>query len=53
MEKVVFDLTINEAMEEVFDGRAVQGENFLWNCYLTARDGVVIINEFHEDKYPA
>ena len=45
---VSFPLSFSEAMEHVFNGGAVQGENFKWNCYLTAINEVVQINTFDE-----
>ena len=44
-----FELTFTEAMKAVLDGKFIQGENFVWNVYLAAKDGIVMINSFHSD----
>lgn len=44
-----FELTFIEAMKAVLDGKFIQGENFVWNVYLAAKDGIVMINSFHSD----
>ena len=44
-----FDLTFIETMNAVLAGKYIQGENFMWNVYLAAKDGIVMINSFHGD----
>lgn len=44
-----FELPFMDAMKAVLDGKFIQGENFVWNIYLAAKDGIVMINSFHED----
>lgn len=46
---VKFELSFLDAMKAVLEGKFIQGENFVWNVYLTVKDGIVMINSFHED----
>ena len=46
---IKFELSFTEAMQAVLDGKFVQGEHFVWNVYLAAKDGIVMINSFHGD----
>lgn len=45
-----FPLSFVEAMNLVFDGKAVQGRSFHWRCYLTLNDFTqeVALGEFLE-----
>ena len=45
--EVKFELSFMDAMKAVLDGKFIQGENFVWNVYLTVKDGIVMINSFH------
>ena len=47
---IKFELSFTEAMQAVLDGKFVQGEHFVWNVYLAAKDGIVMINSFHRDR---
>lgn len=47
---IKFELSFTEAMQAVLDGKFVQGEYFVWNVYLAAKDGIVMINSFHSDE---
>ena len=49
---IKFELSFAEAMQVVLDGGFVQGEHFIWNAYLVAKDGIVMINSFHDDDVP-
>lgn len=45
--EVKFELSFIDAMNAVLSGKFVQGEHFVWNVYLAAKDGIVMINSFH------
>lgn len=47
--EVKFELSFMDAMKAVLNGKFVQGEHFVWNVYLAAKDGIVMINSFHGD----
>ena len=47
-----FELTFSEAMEAVFNGHAVQGENFAWNCYIISENGLAQLNAFFDCECP-
>lgn len=44
-----FELSFEDAMKTVLNGGCVQGENFVWNVYLVEKDGIVMINSFHDE----
>lgn len=50
MSEVKFDLSFNEAMQEVFGGHYVQGEWFAWNTYLVEEYGSVMVHTFEEEE---
>ena len=41
---IKFELSFTEAMQAVLDGKFVQGEHFVWNVYLAAKD-IYFLNE--------
>lgn len=46
----LFQLSFMEAMNAVFNGSYVQGENFKWNCFLMEKDERVVIGIFNEEN---
>lgn len=51
MKNVKFELSFLDAMQAVLNGNAVQGELFDQSCYLTEKDGIVLLNMYVDDSF--